>query len=121
MDSREILHQTAHHWVDAFNEKNIEKLLALYDDQAYHFSPKLKIKHPETNGMIIGKKAMRDWWQDAFDRLPDLQYIINHIVAEENIIYIEYIRKATGEEDSVINERFIVKNKLIINSKVLQN
>ena len=62
------LQQIAIKWFDAFNTKNLEKLLELYDDEAQHFSPKLKIRQPETNGLIIGKEAMRIWWQDAFDR-----------------------------------------------------
>ena len=55
------LQQIAIKWFDAFNTKNLEKLLALYDDEAQHFSPKLKIRKPETNGLIIGKEAMRVW------------------------------------------------------------
>ena len=61
-------------WLQAFYEHDLEKLLSLYDDQAEHFSPKLKIRNPETSGIIKGKNAMRIWWQDAFDRLPDLIY-----------------------------------------------
>ena len=40
----------AHFWFEAFNAHNLEKLLSLYDEEATHFSPKLKVKHPETNG-----------------------------------------------------------------------
>jgi hypothetical protein len=45
----------AHLWFEAFNAHNLEKLLSLYDDEAEHFSPKLKIRHPETNGFVTGK------------------------------------------------------------------
>ena len=55
----------AHLWFEAFNAHNLEKLLSLYDDDAEHYSPKLKIRHPETNGLIIGKEAILNWWQDA--------------------------------------------------------
>ena len=59
----------AHAWFEAFNSHNLEKLLSLYDNEAEHFSPKLKIRHPETNGLVMGKNALRNWWQEAFDRL----------------------------------------------------
>ena len=42
----------AHLWFEAFNAHNLEKLLSLYDDEAEHFSPKLKIRHPETKGLV---------------------------------------------------------------------
>jgi hypothetical protein len=38
--------------------------LSLYDDDAAHFSPKLKLLKPETNGLINGKQSLREWWQD---------------------------------------------------------
>ena len=42
-------------WFEAFNEHHLENLLSLYHENAKHFSPKLKIRLPETNGLIIGK------------------------------------------------------------------
>jgi hypothetical protein len=52
------LDSIAFKWFDAFNEHNLEKLLSLYDDKAQHYSPKLKIGNPETNGLISGKDAL---------------------------------------------------------------
>jgi hypothetical protein len=51
--------QIALKWFEAFNEHDLEKLLALYDEKAEHYSPKLKIKQPDTKGLIIGKPALR--------------------------------------------------------------
>jgi len=62
--------QIALKWFAAFNEHNLENLLSLYDDNAQHYSPKLKMRQPETKGFIKGKDALRSWWKDAFDRLP---------------------------------------------------
>ena len=86
------LQQIAIKWFDAFNTKNLEKLLELYDDEAQHFSPKLKIRQPETNGLIIGKEAMRVWWQDAFDRLPTLHYKVTSLTANTDRVFMEYTR-----------------------------
>jgi hypothetical protein len=46
----------ANKWFDAFNNHNLEQLLSLYDENARHYSPKLKIRQPETKG-LIDKKA----------------------------------------------------------------
>jgi ketosteroid isomerase-like protein len=32
--------QSAFKWFESFNNKELEKLLSLYDDDAVHFSPK---------------------------------------------------------------------------------
>jgi hypothetical protein len=108
----------ANKWFTAFNEKNLEGLLALYHDNAQHYSPKLKVRQPETNGLIIGKDAMRSWWQDAFSRLPSLQYKILRLTPFENRVFMEYIRSVDGEPDLYVGEMLEVENGLIRSSAV---
>ena len=112
------LEQIAIKWFDAFNTKNLEQLLALYDDEAQHFSPKLKIRQPETNGLIIGKEAMRVWWQDAFDRLPKLHYKVTSLTANTKRVFMEYIRQVELEEDMLVAEVLEIKNGKIVFSRV---
>ena len=112
------LQQIALRWFDAFNTKNLEKLLALYDDEAQHFSPKLKIRQPETNGLIIGKEAMRVWWQDAFDRLPTLHYKVTSLTANTDRVFMEYIRQVEGETDMLVAEVLEIKEGKIVFSRV---
>ena len=110
--------QITKQWLQAFNEHNLEKLLSLYDNNAIHFSPKLKIRKPETNGLIKGKEAMRLWWQDAFDRFPELFYQVQTITANEDRVFMEYIRIVSGEENMNVAEVLDIKNSLIIASRV---
>ena len=105
-------------WFAAFNEHKLERLLKLYSDTAEHFSPKLKIRQPETNGLIKGKQALRSWWQDAFDRLPTLNYEVKRLTADEDQVFMEYIRHVKGEEDLNVGEVLEIKNGLIIASRV---
>lgn len=110
--------EIAKKWLKAFNEHDLEALLALYDDQAEHFSPKLKLRKPETKGIIGGKTAMRDWWKDAFERLPDLMYKELSITANEERAFMEYTRIVSGEENMNVAEVLEIKNGLIIASRV---
>lgn len=105
-------------WIEAFNEHNLEKLLVLYDEQAVHFSPKLKISKPETNGWIKGKPSLRDWWQDAFSRLPTLQYKLQNLLSTENQVLMEYQRSVTGEPVMMVAEILEIENGLIVKSRV---
>jgi hypothetical protein len=107
----------AHQWFNAFNEHNLENLLALYADDAQHYSPKLKIRHPETKGLIKGKDALRSWWKDSFERLPSLKYMPLEFMADNSKIFIEYIRQVDGEENMGVGEVLEMKDGLVISSR----
>lgn len=105
-------------WLKAFNEHNLDALLDLYDENARHFSPKLKLRKPETNGLIIGKEAMFDWWQDAFTRLPELNYKEIQLTANSTRVFIEYIRIVPNEPDMNVAELLEISNGKISFSRV---
>lgn len=105
-------------WFEAFNQHNLENLLRLYDDNAEHFSPKLKIRKPETQGLIKGKSELRIWWQDAFDRLPTLHYKVTTLTANNDRVFMEYIRQVEKEEDMLVAEVLEIKNGKIVFSRV---
>ena len=110
--------QIATKWFQAFNEHDLETLLSLYDNNAEHYSPKLKIHRPETNGLILGKDALRSWWKDAFERLPNLHYKIIKLTSEDEQVFMEYIRQTPNEEDLRVGEVLVIKNEKIIASRV---
>jgi hypothetical protein len=105
-------------WFDAFNDHNLEQLLSLYDENAQHYSPKLKIRRPESNGFINGKNALRAWWQDAFNRLPTLNYELLRLTPYENRVFMEYVRHVSGEEDLYVGEMLEIENGKIVASSV---
>ena len=90
----------------------------MYDDQAIHFSPKLKIRQPETEGLIRGKAALRQWWKDSFDRLPTLRYQPTSFTANEQRVFMEYIRTVESEPDMLIAEVLEISNEKINASRV---
>jgi limonene-1,2-epoxide hydrolase len=110
--------QIAHRWLDAFNQHDIETLLKLYDEDAEHYSPKLKIHRPETIGLIKGKPALRNWWTDAFKRLPELHYKKIKLTADDEQVFIEYIRQNPGEPDLNVGEVLEIMDGKITASRV---
>jgi ketosteroid isomerase-like protein len=105
-------------WFQAFNAHDLELLLSLYHEEAEHYSPKLKLRQPETRGLIKGKAALRDWWKDAFERLPGLQYEVKKLTADEEQVFMEYLRHVPGEADLPVGEVLEIKNGLIVFSRV---
>jgi hypothetical protein len=108
----------ARRWLLAFNEHNLDNLLLLYHENAIHYSPKLKSRHPETNGLIQGKAALYEWWNDAFERLPDLEYREQTITANEERVFMEYQRIVPGEINLNVAEVLEIHNGLITASRV---
>jgi len=112
------LNEIALKWFKAFNDKNLQQLLSLYHNNAEHFSPKLKVRHPETKGLIKGKDALRTWWQDAFDRLPSLNYEVIRLTSQDDRVFMEYVRHVNNEDDLYVGEMLEIKEGLIIKSSV---
>ena len=108
----------AKEWFDAFNDQNLDKLLDLYHANAEHYSPKLKVRQPETNGLISGKNALHAWWKDSFERLPTLKYIPKNFIADESSVFMEYERHVQGEEPMKVGEVLEIKKRLIVSSRV---
>jgi predicted SnoaL-like aldol condensation-catalyzing enzyme len=108
----------AHAWFEAFNAHDLEKLLSLYDEDAFHYSPKLKLKHPETNGLISGKDSLRNWWKSAFDTLPSLQYKVTSLTSNLDRVFMEYKRFVDNENELLVAEVLEIKNNKIISSRV---
>jgi hypothetical protein len=50
------------------------------------------------------KEALRTWWRDSFDRLPTLNYEVITLTANENRVFMEYIRHVSGEDDVQVGE-----------------
>ena len=108
----------AHKWFDAFNSHNFEQLLTLYDDDAEHFSPKLKIKKPETNGVVKGKNALQGWWHESFEQLPTLRYKVTSLTANPDRVFMEYVRTVEGQEDMLVAEVLEIREEKIVFSRV---
>ena len=110
--------QITHDWIRAFNEQNLQNLLALYHNDAEHFSPKLKIRQPESFGFIKGKPAMKAWWADAFERLPSLQYVLVNLIVDDRQVFMEYLRKVDCEAEMMVGEVLEIEEGLIVKSRV---
>jgi ketosteroid isomerase-like protein len=108
----------ARRWFAAFNAHDLEALLSLYADDAQHYSPKLKLRQPETAGLIKGKDALRAWWRESFDRLPTLRYEPTKFIADDANVFMEYTRYAAGDEPMTVGEVLVISGGLIVASRV---
>ena len=105
-------------WVDAFNARDLDALLALYAEDAHHTSPKIRALRPQTDGKIHGRAALRDWWADAYARLPELRYELMSVTASDERVIIEYARHLPAEPPMPVAELFEIRDGKIAASRV---
>jgi hypothetical protein len=94
----------ARRWLACFETKDLDGLIGLYAVDAKHTSPKLRVLRPETGGFLIGSDQLREWWADAFRRVPGLKYVESTLTADEHRVFMEYVRIAPGEADLPVAE-----------------
>jgi hypothetical protein len=105
-------------WLERFNARDLDGLLALYADGAVHHSPKLRDRQPETGGTIAGKAELRKWWADSFQRLPALHYRKIALTAGAQRAVLEYWRELPGEAALHVAEIFVCDGGRIVESFV---
>lgn len=105
-------------WLDAFNARDLERLLSLYADDAVHTSPKLRAREPASLGRVAGKEALRTWWADSMRRLPTLRYEEQHLTASPDRVVMEYRRTVDGEAPMTVAEVLVVRRGAIVQSHV---
>jgi ketosteroid isomerase-like protein len=110
--------EIARAWLESFNSKDLDGLLALYADDCRHTSPKIRVMFPATGGQLVGKTALRGWWEDAFKRLPGLSYQQTALTADEKSAVLEYVRHAPNEPPMYVAEVFEAHDGRIVASRV---
>jgi ketosteroid isomerase-like protein len=118
MASADDLIALARRWLGCFETHDVDALVALYAEDARHTSPKLRASRPATGGFLVGRAALRDWWADAFRRIPDLRYRELSLTAGGGRVFMEYLRLVPDEPDLPVAEVLEVEGGLIRASRV---
>ncbi len=99
-------------WVDAFNTHDLEGLLALFHDDAVHESPKIAER------TLRGKPALRAWWSNAMQRLPQLHYEQTALTVRGDRAVLEYVRHNPGDAPLPVTQIFERRGTLLVRSRV---
>ena len=105
-------------WLAAFNAHDVDGLVALYAHDATHTSPKIRTLHPQTGGKLVGQAALKEWWADALRRLPTLRYEELTVTANDDRVFLEYLRHAPDGPPYPVAEVFDVREGKIASSRV---
>ena len=96
-------------WIAAWNSHDLERVLALYTDDAEMTSDKIQALGFEASGTLRGKDRLRAYWGKALAMLPNLRFdLIDTYVSPDSVVVFyqnerepqicEYLRlDATGK------------------------
>jgi hypothetical protein len=92
----------ADEWVRAWNDHDVEAVLAHFHDDVFFTSPIAAQVLPETGGVVHGKEALRHYWTTALARHPDLHFDVIGVYRGESTIVINYSNHLGGLVNEVL-------------------
>lgn len=76
-------------WVEAWNTRDLERVLALYDDAAVMTSDRIPVMGFDPSGTIRGKDALRAYWGKALGLIPNLHFtVIDVFVSPDSVVVL---------------------------------
>jgi ketosteroid isomerase-like protein len=80
----------ARRWIDAWNGRDLEQVLTLYDNDAEMVSSVIVGLGINTNGRVKGKGRLRAYWSTALQGHPDLKFNLLEVFASPDSIVVRY-------------------------------
>jgi ketosteroid isomerase-like protein len=95
MISREFAERFSKHWVDSWNNHDLEAILSHYSDDFEMSSPYIIQIAGEPSGKLKGKAAVGAYWSATLKQMPYLHFeLVETLVGVESITL--YYRGARG-------------------------
>lgn len=80
----------AQRWISAFNSRDLERILSLYDDDFTMSSPYIVERMGIGSGSLAGKENIRPYWEQALAVDPPLRFELMGVFAGVTSITIYY-------------------------------
>ncbi|MDA9412250.1 nuclear transport factor 2 family protein [Bradyrhizobium sp. CCBAU 45384] len=77
-------------WVEAWNARDLERVLALYDDATVMTSDRIPAMGFDASGTVRGKDALRAYWSKALGLLPELHFSLIELFVSPDSVVVFY-------------------------------
>ena len=77
-------------WIDAWNSHDLERVLALYSDEAEMTSDKIPLLGFDPSGTVRGKERLRQYWRKGLDMLPNLHFTLIDVYVSPDSLVVFY-------------------------------
>lgn len=80
----------AHEWIESWNSHDLNRILDHYCDDFEITTPMIKVALDIESGSLKGKENIRNYWQAAFKKVPDLKFELIEVTQSINSIALYY-------------------------------
>jgi len=98
--TREFVVAFAEDWVEAWNARDLAAVVDHYADDVTFHSPRIRAVTGQDVDRVVGKEALRAYWQAALERAPELHFEIDRVLLGSDcctILYRNHRRESVAE------------------------
>ena len=95
----------AERWLTAWNAHDLDAVLTLFHDDVVFTSPLAAKVVPESDGVVRGKPALRDYWSAALAQVPDLHFELASLFAGVDSLLIGFRMNGGPERFEILRFR----------------
>ncbi|MGQ0685643.1 nuclear transport factor 2 family protein [Bradyrhizobium sp.] len=77
-------------WIDAWNSHDLDRILALYADEAEMTSDRIPLLGLDPTGTLRGKDRLRTYWRKGLDLLPNLHFRLIDVYVSPDSLVVHY-------------------------------
>lgn len=82
--------QFAHHWIEDWNNHDLDAVLSHYADDFEFASPLISSIAEEPSGVLYGKVAVRAYWKKGLEQIPDLHFDLQEVLIGVDSVTLYY-------------------------------
>jgi ketosteroid isomerase-like protein len=77
-------------WVEAWNARDLERVLTLYDEDTVMTSDRIPMLGFDESGTVRGKDALRAYWGKALGLIPNLHFSLIELFVSPDSVVVFY-------------------------------
>ena len=106
--------ERARHWIEAWNDHDLERVLSHYTDDVVFSSPFIQKMGMSPSGAVVGTQALRAYFKAALARYPALTFRLHAVfrgIDSVTLLY-ESVNGLLAAETMVLNQQHQVSRVL---------
>ncbi len=80
----------AQDWIESWNSHDLPRILSHYADTFSITTPMIKMALGVDTGTLCGKQAVGNYWRQALEKIPDLQFELLDVLSGVNSVAVYY-------------------------------